>query len=76
MKDHDYVCNGCGSLTSREDLIVKKVLFTGMGQGANTIKGRVVSWLCERCVFKDTDWNREPNVQPSERIVRKVELID
>lgn len=68
--EHDYICNACGKPTRRDDLVVKKVLFTSMGQGANTIKGRVVAWLCEPCTSKDPDWNRPPNVQPSERVAR------
>lgn len=73
--EYDYVCNKCEKLTSRDNLIVKKALFTEMGSGANTIKARVVAWLCDQCAVRDPDWLREAHVQPSQRIPRK-ESVD
>lgn len=66
--EHEYVCNGCGTPTKRSMLTVKKVLFTGMGEGAKTTRARVIAWLCPSCVKKDSDFLRPPNVQPSERV--------
>lgn len=74
MNEFDYVCNECGKLTPRQDLVVKKVLFTGMGAGASTIRARVTKWLCDSCTLKDSDWNRPANEQPSERVARKAEV--
>lgn len=73
MPDHEYVCNGCGKPTRRSMLTVKKVLFTGMGEGANTTRARVIAWLCPPCVKKDEVWNRPPHLQPSERVIQKDE---
>ena len=67
-KDFEYFCNGCNTPTKRSMLTVKKVLFTAMGSGASTTRARVVAWLCPACTKRDTDWNRPPNVQPSERV--------
>jgi hypothetical protein len=66
----EYRCNGCNTPTARNMLTVKKVLFTGMGAGAQTDRARVVAWLCPSCVKRDSDWNRPPYVQPTERVAR------
>lgn len=67
-KDYEYFCNGCGTPTKRSMLTVKKVLFTGMGSGANTTRARVVSWLCPTCTVRDADWQRPERMKPSERV--------
>lgn len=72
--DHEYVCNGCGKPTRRSLLVVKKVLFTSMGEGSRTLRARVVGWYCPDCTKKDVDWNRPPNIQPSERVIPHLEL--
>lgn len=60
-----YECSVCkrgeADGITRDDLVVKKVLFLTMGAGANTIASRVTGWLCEPCLFADEDWNREPH---------------
>jgi hypothetical protein len=56
----NYVCTRCGKNVGRSALTVKKVLFTEMGMGGQTLKARVVGWLCEPCILKDVDWMREP----------------
>lgn len=63
----NYVCTNCGMDKSKQDLTVKKVLFTDMGEGARTLRSRVVSWLCKSCLEEDFDFNREPNVTPKWR---------
>lgn len=54
-----YACTQCKRNTPREDLTVKKAMFTEMGEGARTIRSRVVDWLCPLCLTKDTDYQRE-----------------
>lgn len=66
--EHEYVCNGCGKLTRRSMLTVKKVLFTSMGAGSKTTRARVKAWLCPDCTKRDTDWNLPKHRQPSERV--------
>lgn len=66
-QDHEYVCNGCGKLTARSLLTVKKILFTGMGAGAKTDRARVRAWLCLPCVKEDQDWNLPAHITPAER---------
>lgn len=52
-------CNRCRRVTPRHLLVVKKVLFTGMGAGAKTHRARVTDWLCPDCTKEDPDFNRE-----------------
>lgn len=56
-----YACTNpeCGREVPREQLVVKKAVFLEMGEGARTLRSRVVGWLCPVCVSKDPDWNRE-----------------
>lgn len=51
-------CSNCGRVANREQLTVKKVQFSEMGQGAATLRSRVVAWLCNSCLESDMDWNR------------------
>lgn len=74
-REHEYFCNGCGAATRRSLLTVKKILFTGMGSGAQTDKARVIAWLCPTCTKRDPDWNREPYLLPTERAPFKEESI-
>ena len=61
---NDYSCTACGEAVGRKQLTVKKATFLEMGTGARTIRSRVVGWLCDPCLKKDADWNREPFVLP------------
>jgi hypothetical protein len=54
-----YACTRCKNPTKREELTVKKALFTEMGEGARSLRSRVVDWLCDSCLKQDTDFNRE-----------------
>lgn len=55
----DYRCTQCGEETPRELLTVKRVAFLEMGEGAKTLRARVVAWLCPICVATDKDWKLE-----------------
>jgi hypothetical protein len=55
----EYQCTECGATPGRDNLFVKRVQFQTMGEGARTIKSRVVDWLCSRCISQDVDYNRE-----------------
>jgi len=55
----DYVCTRCDAPVGRELLTVKKVSFLEMGEGAKTIRSRVVGWLCPKCVAADAEYNLE-----------------
>lgn len=54
-----YACTRCTAPTKREELTVKKALFTTMGEGPKTKKARVVDWLCGKCLTEDFDYQRE-----------------
>lgn len=54
-----YGCTRCGAPVGRDQLTVKKVLFTTMGEGPRTKKARVLEWLCDSCMQRDPDFNRE-----------------
>lgn len=71
MANHpDYDCTVCGASTKRELLTVKKVVFSEMGEGASTVKSRVVAWLCPRCTAGDADFNREPFSPRKKQVLR------
>lgn len=55
----DYGCTKCQRSTPRDKLVVKKALFTEMGEGAGTLRSRVVAWLCTNCLESDPDYLRE-----------------
>lgn len=61
---HEYVCTRCGTTAGREDLVVKRVQFVLMGEGASTIKSRVVAWLCPPCTETDEDFIRDKFIPP------------
>lgn len=63
--EHEYICDNCGRLSSRDLLVVKKTVFTTMGVGGKTIRSRVKQWLCTDCTKSDPDWNL-PKYRPSE----------
>lgn len=56
MASINYVCTRCGSQQRRSSLVVKRVQFTEMGEGAKTLKSRVVDWLCNACRESDADY--------------------
>ena len=70
--NQEYLCSKCGSIQHRDMLTVKKVLFTGMGEGAEITRSRVTEWLCVPCVKKDVDWNLPAYRTPASRLDDKV----
>lgn len=59
MAEYDYRCTNCGTSIDRNLLTVKRIAFLEMGEGARTLRSRVVGWLCPVCVANDTDWRKE-----------------
>lgn len=55
----NYGCTVCKAPVSRDALVVKKALFTEMGEGARTVRSRVIAWLCPQCLISDPDYQRE-----------------
>lgn len=56
----EYKCAKCGKTRRRADLAAKRISFMEMGEGAKTIRARVVAWLCkEPCMLEDPDYQRE-----------------
>ena len=55
----EYGCTRCDKDKDREQLTVKKIMFTDMGEGARTLRSRVVDWLCDDCLLEDPDYLRE-----------------
>lgn len=64
-----YYCTNCGSETARDDLTVKKAVFTEMGAKAKTHKSRVVDQLCPPCLTLDPDWKREAFSEPEFKVL-------
>lgn len=56
----EYKCSCCGRETERILLTVKTIVFKAMGAGAKVHRSRVAEWLCDECLPKDVDWNRQP----------------
>jgi hypothetical protein len=68
---NSYYCTNCGLETPREQLTVKKAVFTDMGSKARMHKSRVVDQLCPRptCLPADPDWQREAFEEPNFKVL-------
>lgn len=66
----NYACTRCHTPTSREQLTVKLAMFREMGEGARTVRSRVIDWLCATCLDSDPDFNREKFSPP--RVVSQI----
>lgn len=55
----DYRCEDCGKRRKRADLVAKRVSWMEMGEGAKTIRARVIKWQCRDCMANDPEYNRE-----------------
>lgn len=62
-REIDYRCTECGGSSTREKLHAKRATFTTVGPAPKTIRVRTVAWLCEVCMIRDPDWNREAHTQ-------------
>lgn len=65
---NEYRCTGCGATPGRGKLVAKKVLFTGMGAGAKTLRARVIAHLCVTCTKADPIYNMDSYVPVSEKV--------
>ncbi len=54
-----YGCTRCNKPKGRDELVVKRVQFVGMGVGADILRSRVTDWLCPDCIVEDPDYLRE-----------------
>jgi hypothetical protein len=54
-----YRCTKCKRDCKRAELTVKKAVFLEMGEGARTVRSRVMEWLCESCLEVDPEYNKE-----------------
>ncbi len=60
-----YDCTRCGKkdgatvTEQRANLTAKKVMFVTVGEGPQTLKARIVAWLCNECRDADSDWQLE-----------------
>ena len=57
-----YTCSSCAKSRKRSELIVKKAVFLEMGEGARTIRSRVIGWYCKPCLGEDGDFNRPARI--------------
>lgn len=55
----NYGCSECGLPKPRAALVVKKVMFTEMGEGGRTLRARVSKWLCGSCLKDDEHYNMQ-----------------
>lgn len=55
----DYVCSVCGGRSTKEKLASKRILFSTIGDKPKTFRTRTVAWLCEVCMLRDPDFQRE-----------------
>lgn len=68
-RTREYKCTKCHKPTPREQLVVKKIMFLGMGAGGRTMRTRVRDWLCPQCVTKDNDWRQPAGVGVEEKVL-------
>ena len=54
----DYRCDECGTRKKRDELFVKHIQWRTMGKGPQTVRARVVAWVCGSCMKKYPDYNR------------------
>lgn len=55
----DYRCADCGKRKPRAELVAKRIAWMEMGEGAKTVRARVIKWQCRDCMMKDPEFNRE-----------------
>lgn len=60
-------CTQCKLLTSPILLTIKRVVFSAADQPKKHIKQRTTEKLCEKCLAKDEDWNREAYSGPNNK---------
>ena len=60
----EYKCSVCGNHTEAKLLTAKKVMFQSLGVKPTTIKSRIESWLCPRCIIEDPAWKMEAYSSP------------
>lgn len=53
----DYSCTVCGNVTPRDNLVVKKVVFSRVGKGGKQLRARTRAWICDTCIESDPDWS-------------------
>lgn len=60
-----YACTVCGREVGRDNLRTKRVIFRDMGVHGQTVRSRLVAWLCiipqedgsPSCLHSDEQWN-------------------
>ena len=62
-RKHDYRCSVCGRAQPRDKLASKCVIFHALGKQRTVVRSRVVGWFCQRCMWRDVDYDREPYSQ-------------
>lgn len=50
-------CTCCGLLADKARLTIKRATFSHMVNPSKVTRSRVVSWLCNRCLEKDVEYN-------------------
>lgn len=55
----DYKCMTCKLPKERDDLVVKRVVFSNIGRNGKQLRARSVGFICSSCLATDVDWNRE-----------------
>lgn len=53
-------CRDCGRNATGEHMLVKTIIFRIAGRNGRMVRSRSVAWVCDLCVAKDPDWNRQP----------------
>lgn len=59
MSTPEYRCTKCDRPTERDQLAVKRVMFTTMGRGFKKLRQRTEGWLCPECREADSAWKME-----------------
>lgn len=59
-----YACSICKTVTPRELLLVKKIVFQEVGVKPKMARSRTAGWFCPSCLKDDQHWNLPAYVSP------------
>lgn len=58
VRSRVWPCSVCGDISrERTAMVAKRVIFTTLGAGYDTLRSRTVQYLCPTCRDKDPEWN-------------------
>lgn len=63
-----WPCSVCGDDTRPKDqMVAKRVVFTTLGAGYDTLRSRTTEYLCPPCRDRDPIWNSPAHAGPARK---------